>query len=100
MPRFLGATVKVGGLDVSVMQAEFDFGVSAGVSLKLLSNGLVPTHEEHETRLERGISLKAWSEIDMFEKALMIASRRIRTMISNLQAEAEIRKAKRDAKRK
>jgi hypothetical protein len=82
------------------MQAELEFGVSAGVSLKLLGHGLVPIHEEHEARLERGISLAAWSDMDMFEKALLIANRRIRNMISNLQAEAEIRKAKRDAKRK
>jgi hypothetical protein len=82
------------------MQAELEFGVSAGVSLKLLGQGLVPIHEEHESRLERGISLKVWSEMDMFEKALLIASRRIRHMVGNLQAEAEIRKAKRDAKRK
>lgn len=57
-------------------------------------------HEEHEARLERGIPLATWSAMDVFEKALLIANRRIRIQIKNLQAEAEIRSAKRKAKRK
>lgn len=61
---------------------------------------MVPLHEEHEARLERGISLTIWSGMEMYEKALLIANRRIRIQIKNLQAEAEIRDAKRKAKRK
>lgn len=81
-------------------QVELEEGISAGVSLKALAQDLVPLHEEHEARLERGIPLKAWSDMDMYEKALLIANRRIRVQIKNLQAEAEIRDAKRKAKRK
>lgn len=79
---------------------ELDEGVSAGVSLKALTQDMVPLHEEHEARLERGITLSNWSGMDMYEKALLIANRRIRIQIKNLQAEAEIRDAKRKAKRK
>lgn len=79
---------------------ELDEGISAGVSLKALAQNIVPLHEEHEARLERGITLATWSGMDMYEKALLIANRRIRIQIKNLQAEAEIRDAKRKAKRK
>lgn len=68
--------------------------------LKALAQDMVPLHEEHEARLERGITLDIWSRMDIFEKALLIANRRIRIQIKNLQAEAEIRDAKRKAKRK
>lgn len=70
------------------------------MKLKALGKDLVPIHEEHEARLERGINLKGWAEMDVFEKALIIANRRIRIAIQNLQAEAEIRDAKRKTKRK
>jgi hypothetical protein len=74
--------------------------VSAGIGLRALSAGMVPIYEEHSARLDRGISVDAWLNMTETEKALIIASRRIATQMQNLQTEAEIRKAKADAKRK
>lgn len=62
--------------------------------------GLVPLYEEHESRLERGIDIEEWMAMDEREKALLIAARRIRIAIHNLQEEAQIKKANRDMKRK
>ena len=61
---------------------------------------MVPLFEEHQARLERGIGLEAWSEMAEMEKALIVASRRIKMAIHNLQEEAQIKKSERDAKRK
>jgi hypothetical protein len=58
---------------------------------------LVPVFEEHSVRLERGVSIKDWMDMDETEKALIVARRRIATQMRNLQTEAEIRKAKQDA---
>jgi len=60
---------------------------------------MVPLHEEHTARLERGITLDDWSKMELEEKALVIANRRIRIAVDNLQADAEIKSAKRNAKR-
>jgi cell division protein FtsL len=60
---------------------------------------MVPLHEEHTARLERGIKLDDWSKMELEEKALVIANRRIRIAVDNLQADAEIKSAKRNAKR-
>ena len=38
--------------------------------------------------------------MDVYEKALLIASRRISLSVKNIQADAEIRAARRNAKRK
>ncbi len=61
---------------------------------------MVPLHEEHEARLERGLNLEAWGRMPLMEKAMIIASRRIRIAISNINTEAEIRDAERKAKRR
>lgn len=65
-----------------------------------MAAGLVPLYEEHEARLERGIDIKEWMAMDEREKALLIAARRIRIAIHNLQEEAQIKQANRDMKRK
>ena len=57
-------------------------------------------YEEHSARLERGIGLEAWGEMGEMEKALIVASRRTRIAIHNLQEEAQIEQSKRDAKRR
>lgn len=59
----------------------------------------MPLHEEHEARLERGIRISEWMQIDEIEKALIVASRRIRIALANLQAEAEIRYSEQKARR-
>lgn len=78
---------------------ELEFGVSAGIQLKALAGGMVPLHEEHESRLERGFSLTEWYAMDVDERALVIAIRRNHIQIQNLQSEAEIRKNNREAKK-
>jgi len=65
-----------------------------------MARGIVPIYEEHEARLERGIGVDAWMEMDEREKALIIAARRTRIAIANLQAEAEIEQSNREMKRK
>lgn len=74
--------------------------MNAGVKLKAYANGLVPIYEEHTARLERGIGLEAWSEMEEMEKALIVAGRRVRVAMHNLQEEAQIKQSERDAKRK
>ena len=60
---------------------------------------MVPVQEEHEARLERNIGLDDWGRMVMMEKALIIANRRIRIAIQNLNNEAEIKKMERESKR-
>ncbi len=94
LPRaFLGANKFVGGVLTPVSRIELEFGVNSGVNLRSYS-GTIPIYEEHEARLERGISLDGWDTMEEFEKALIVASRRIRLAMSNLQEEAQIRKSK------
>lgn len=76
---------------------ELDNAVSSGVNLKSFGPDTVPIHEEHEARLERGIRLAEWTEMETLEKALVIANRRTRIAIANLQADAEIKHARRSA---
>lgn len=87
-------------MNTPVSRIELEHGVSAGVRLKAYGEGMVPLYEEHEARLERGISLEAWYAMEEMEKALIVASRRIRFMLHNLQEEAQIRQANRKTKRK
>lgn len=93
-------TVPIGELNVPVTQVELQHGISAGIRLNTFAVGLVPIHEEHEARLERNISLEFWGTMHHMEKALIIANRRNRIAMKNLQEEAVIEKSKRDAKKK
>lgn len=76
-------------------EIELDYAVSTGVYLRTLGSNLVPVYEEHSARLERNIRLEDWDVMDTFEKALIIAQRRIRIALDNLQAEAQIKAAQR-----
>lgn len=58
----------------------------------------MPLYEEHQARLDFGYSLADWQVLDPNEKALTIAMRRIHLALENIQAEAQIREAKRNAK--
>jgi len=78
---------------------ELKNGINAGISLRALGSGMVTLQEEHATRLEHGISLTAWADMPELEKALAIANRRNGIAMRNLQTEAEIEKAKRDAQK-
>lgn len=86
-------------VQVPITQIEIENAISAGVQWKAMAPGLVPVFEEHQARLERNISLKDWAEMDEMEKAFVIAVRRNETAQKNLQADAEIRAAKRKANR-
>ena len=81
-------------------RVELDHAVSAGVELKALGADMVPLYEEHEARLERGISLADWGGMDVMERALVVAQRRIRIALENIQAEAQIQHAKRNARKR
>lgn len=91
-------TKRVGEVDESVTRIELDNAVSAGIQLGSLGPDMVPLFEEHSARLERGIGLDAWYKMEPMERAMIVAQRRLENAMKNLQAEAEIRKAKRDAK--
>lgn len=67
--------------------------------LRSLAQELVPIQEEHEARLERGIFLERWDAMDIWEKALLIAVRRVRVAQANLQSEAEMRQSAHNASR-
>lgn len=91
-------TKRVGEVEESVTRIELDNAVSAGIRLGSLGDDMVPLFEEHAARLERGISMKDWYALEPLERAMVVAIRRLDNSMKNLQAEAEIRKAKRDAK--
>lgn len=72
--------------------------MSAGIKLRSLGEGVVPLQEEHEARLERGIGIEAWMNMDVTEKALLIAVRRVRGSILNINTETQIKHAERKMK--
>lgn len=86
-------------MDIPVTDVELDHAVYTGAELNLLVVGLVPIYEEHTARLERGYTLAVWETMDVMEKAMVIAQRRMRIALENIQAEAEIRQAQRNANR-
>lgn len=86
-------------MQVPVTQFELEYGVNAGIGLRVLGEDMVPIHEEHEARLERGISVGAWLAMDELERGLIIAVRRTRIAIENLNTEAQIKKMQKDIKK-
>lgn len=91
-------TKRQGNEELPVTAIELEYGISAGIHLASIGGAeMVPIQEEHEARLERGIGLAEWSSMDLFEKALVIAVRRNRIAMQNIQTEAEIAKSKREA---
>jgi hypothetical protein len=79
---------------------ELEYGVSSGVRLRSLAEGLVPLYDEHIARLERGISIEDWGKLASTEKALLIAARRIHIAMQNLQSEAEIKHSENKLRRR
>jgi len=61
---------------------------------------MVSLFEEHQTRVENHFSLENWGKIEPIERAMMVALRRIKIQMENLQAEAEIKNAERQRKHK
>lgn len=83
-------------MDTPATKVELEHGVSPGVWLGSLANGLIPVYEEHLARLERGINLDEWAKMSVDEKAMIVAVRRISNAMQNLQAEAEIVQSKKN----
>lgn len=74
-------------------------GVSAGINLRSLGAGLVPIFEEHEARVEANKEMDEWYALPPMERAFIVAQRRIRIAMKNLQAEAEIDKSIRETRK-
>lgn len=101
MPRsFLGISKSYGDISVPVTRVELDNAVNPGVQMKAMGAEMVPIYEEHTARLEAGYKLDDWTTLDMMEKALVIAQRRSRIALENIQSDAQIKHAKRNAGRK
>lgn len=98
-PTFLRVTKQVGEVQENVTRVELDNAVSAGISWGQIGAEMVPIFEEQIARVERNYTLEQWAKLPRMEKALIIAIRRVDNASKNLQAEAEIAKAKRDAKK-
>lgn len=93
-------TKQSGYLRESVTRFESENSVSAGVTWGSLGADMIPLFEEHTTRLERNYTIEQWYGLPRMERAMAVAMRRIDIASKNLQSDAEIRKAKSDAKRK
>lgn len=86
-------TKNQGEISIPITKIELSHATSSGVWLGSICPGIIPTYEEHIARIEHKISLEAWSEMSVDEKAMIIAVRRISRAMENLQAEAEIEKS-------
>ena len=62
-----------------------------------IGSDMVPIYEEHIARLERSYSIEDWYKLDPIERAMVVAIRRIDTAAKNIQSEAEMADAKRNA---
>ena len=101
MPRsFLGANKNYGEISVPVTRVELSHAISSGTELKVIGADMVPLYEEHTARLEARFTLAEWTALDVMEKALVIAQRRISIALENIQSEAQINHAKRNAGKK
>lgn len=97
---FLRVTKYVGYTEESITRIELDHGISAGIRWGAIGADMVPTFEEHATRLESRYEIEKWYALDPMERAIIVAVRRIDIAAKNQQSEAEIRESKRNAKRK
>ena len=59
----------------------------------------VPIFEEHSARLDAGVRIAEWEGMDGWEKALVVAQRRMKNALENIQSEAQIEAARRHAGR-
>lgn len=92
-------TKSIGYTDEVVTRIDIDIGVSTGIRWGSLSQDMVPIFEEHIARLERGYKINEWLEMDPMERAMVVAVRRIDNAMKNIQAEAEYKQAKKEAKK-
>lgn len=97
---FLGVVKRLGDTDWNVTEVELEHGVSADIYLRSLSEDTIPPYYEHLYRIRAGVSLDDWHNRSRTEKALLVAVMQNEAAIQGHQSEAEIKRAKRDAKRK
>ena len=93
-------TVKQDEITRNVTEVELEHGVSAGIGLRSLGNGMIPVFEEQDVRIDNKMSLAEWDELPYMERAMMVAVSRTKRAVSNLQSEAEIRNSERKQGRK
>lgn len=86
-------------IEILITEIEPENAIYSGVLYKSTLAGLISPQEEHTARLERNLRLEEWYAMDVYERALVIANRRIRMAEHNLQADAEIIHAKHEAKK-
>ena len=96
---FLMVTIPSGAVSENVTKAQLSHTVNAGIRWGALGADMVPIFEEQSARLEKNYTLETWGALDPMEKAILIAQRRINISIQNLQAEAEMRAAKRNQRK-
>jgi hypothetical protein len=76
-----------------------EHGVSAGILLRPLFEENISPYYEHLARVRSGKSLHDWQEMSRWDKALTVAIMQIENAIQGHQAEAEIKRAERNAKK-
>lgn len=100
-PRnFLGATKKIGDLDIAITKIELEHGISAGIGLQTWFEELIPPFEEHAARLEMRFTQAEWDGMDYWDKVIIVAHRRTRLAMHNLQEEAQIKKINKTPRKK
>lgn len=77
-----------------------EYGLYSGIHLRGIADGLVPFQEEHEARLEYRIGLEDWGRMEVFDKALIVAVRRNKLAMQNINAETEIRETKKQMRKR
>lgn len=90
---------RLGDDDFNVADIELEHGVSAGITLRSLSEGTIPPYYEHQARIRANITMERWMEMSRWDKALTVAMAQTEKAIEGHQAEAEIKQAQRDANR-
>jgi hypothetical protein len=88
-------TIRQDEVTRNVTEVELDHGVSAGIGLRSFGNGMVSVFEEQDVRIDNKMSLAEWDELPYMERVIIIATKRVKRAMKNLQAEAEIRESKR-----
>lgn len=87
-------TKRVGELEENITRVETEDGVSAGIRWRSFGEGMVPIFEEHLARSEKKYTLEEWYALDLMDRAMTVAIRRIDNASKNHQAQAEIKASK------
>lgn len=96
---FLGVTKRIDEIDYGVTEIELEYGVSAGIYLRSLSEDTIPPYYEHSARVKAGKSLAEWEAMSRWDKALVVAIMQIDNAVQGHQAEAEIKHARANVKK-